>query len=123
MRASVPNLPEEYNLDFLKRIAGDNSAILRSLLEPFVRSATDNRHMLQQALDSNNRQLASEAAHKLAPKIRSIGLANLAETFAHIDKQHEVLHQNGEWTLLVRNSLLQLDAVIQAVNADLESLS
>ena len=92
------------------------------LLTPFVSSAEQGHSQLTEALANQDRQLASEAAHKLAPKIRSIGLENLAADFSRIDKQSEVLIQNGEWESVMERSLLQLKAVIAAVKEDLEGI-
>lgn len=122
MKHSIPNLPDDYQLDILKNITGGNSMMMKRLLETFLSSAGSNADLLAQALQQKDYSLASESAHKLTPQSRHLGLESLSQDFKLIDKNYEELVKEGRWESVIESSLLRINAVIEAVTADLELL-
>lgn len=122
MKHSIPNLPPDYQLDILNNITGGNAAMMKRLLETFLSSSASHADSLRQALPLQDYAQASEAAHKLTPQVRHLGLEALSQNFKRIDKEHNALVEEGQWQAIIESSLLQLDAVVEAVTKDLESL-
>lgn len=96
--------------------------MMKRLLETFLSSAGSNADLLEQALSQNDPSLASEAAHKLTPQARHLGLESLSQDFKLIDKQYEELLEEGRWESLIESAVLRIKAVIEAVKVDVEEL-
>lgn len=96
--------------------------MMKRLLETFLSSAGSNAELLEQALQQQDYSLASEAAHKLTPQARHLGLESLSQDFKLIDKEHEKLVKEGRWESVTESAILRIKAVIEAVKVDVGEL-
>lgn len=96
--------------------------MMKRLLETFLSSAGSNAELLEQALNQKDPSLASEAAHKLTPQTRHLGLESLSQDFKLIDKQFDELLETGRWDTIIESALVRIKAVIEAVKLDVGEL-
>lgn len=96
--------------------------MMKRLLETFLSSAGSNAELMEQALNQKDPSLASEAAHKLTPQARHLGLESLSQDFKLIDKEYEELLEEGRWAPIIESALLRIKAVIEAVKVDVGEL-
>ncbi len=113
---------DEYQLNTLRKLVGDNPKALHTMLQVFLSSARTQAAQLQIALNELDLISAAASAHKLAPACRHLGLIQLTAALKSLELQGPELLEEGRWQEVLSSVLLSLSATITRVEDDLALL-
>lgn len=101
-------------LDFtsLTAFAGDDKEASASIIRTFTEETGKNITLLEEALDTMDRESAAKVSHKLLPLFTMLGATTLVPLLRMLDKNDEALSDDG-WKRLLSDVIGQARQVLQ----------
>ena len=105
----------EFNFDSLTAFAGEDKEASASIIRTFAEETNKSVSLLQQALEKTDRAQAAKISHKLIPLFTMLGASDLVAQLRILEKNDEVLTDEG-WKRLLFEVIRQAGVVVgQAV--------
>lgn len=107
---------EEINLEELYRVAAGDDQFVEEMLNLFVKSTKSGVQSLNENLETENWSGITDAAHKMAPQCRHLGLTNLYKRLKEIEKL-----ENGEKNIKLARQLVEMvEKQINSITSKIE---
>lgn len=85
-RSALPDASTFYNLDYLKRVSGNNEEFIREMIQTFVSSLPQTTEGMTEAVSVKDWDRLSRLAHQVKPSFTLMGLDRLRDKVALIEE-------------------------------------
>lgn len=104
--------PKNYNLKELKKMTGNNKAVMAKMLITFIENSLDAIMSFQQALKNENWEQIGETAHKILPSFRHLEVFNISSDLMELKTKTLLQPQYKQVPALVEKVIEETNHVI-----------
>jgi len=107
-----PEAAVEFNFNSLTAFAGEDKAASASIVRTFTEETNKSIALLQEALNKNDKLLASKVAHKLLPLFSMIGAKSVIAQLRVLEVNDDALTNSG-WERLMNEVIRQAVGIVE----------